>query len=197
MLLGSLTPALNQVREADAAHAEEIRRQAKETKEESRAPPKSRSLKEIESGLSEGEGLVAFGGEVTTVTRHAPTTGPTISHYGSEKLPDALERDLAKVKRDSASARVEKHIEGQVLEGMCIDGIRFEKNGFCSKDVFETFKRKEVKIGTKEGSYKKTFSGAIAVTFKEMCYTHINWTDGKASKREKIRPLEHATVTMP
>jgi len=154
------------------------------------------SLKDIEAGLHEGQGLVLAGGNPVIVTRNARTTGPTVSHTGA--LPAALEQDLAKVQRETAADRIGKQVEtNALLVGETIEGIRFEKQGFCNTDLIGDYKKKDTVIGTKEGTYKKTFSGKIQVTFKEYCYTHPNWTDGKASKREKIKPLEKVQIDMP
>ena len=155
-------------RESDAAHAAEVRKSLRDSEKERAGMPNSaaagKSLKQIEAGLAPGQGLVAVGGELTTVTRHTPSAGQAVGHAGGKPLPEAMEQDLAKVKRESAADRISKQVEtNAALVGQTIEGIRFEKQGFCNADLIGDFKKRDIVIGTKEGTYKKTFSGKIQV----------------------------------
>jgi len=190
------------------------------------APAPKQSLKEIEKGLDSSTGLVTMGGaataistnpnsianpipnpdlslslsmmggELTTVKRAVPATGAAVEHTGKE-LPAALEGDLAKVARETAADRIEKQIwTNELLVGKTISEVRFNRNGFCQCDIHGEFKHTRLKIGLKEGSYRIK-NGLINVSWKDLKYTHNNWTGGKAIKQEKIRPIEHQKIPLP
>jgi len=156
-----------------------------------------KSFSEIEKTLEDGTGLLVVGGETHTVTRQAPASGPTVQHAGSMQLPPEMERDLAKVGADKTAARMATHAATTAeLEGMVVNGIRFNKNSFCNKDMTGEVKGKTVVIGKQSGTYRVK-NGEIDVSWKDKKFTHRDWTNGQASKEERIRPIQHEKLPLP
>jgi len=176
-----------------------------------RVAPKAeapKSLKEIEDGaIKDGAtGLITHGGEVHTLHREKSATGAKVEHKGgstgfnNRELPAEMERDLAKVGREKAAVRIAVDISTEAdLVGKCIEGINFEKNKFCNAEMKgeqkERGRTSTVVIGKKTGTYR-IVGTEIDVTWKTKRYTHRDYTGGRASKEERIRPLEHQKIPL-